>query len=348
MHKLIIIVFLFLTTQISKAQELESIILAADDASKLTENYISPVMKGFMYSMNGGWYTTAKTHQQYGFDVTINANVSFVPSSDEVFQFIQSEYAYLSLPNGETSISTVLGNDNETTVDVSVPVTGEDNSFKVASFNMPGGIGSDLPLKGVPTPMIQVGFGLPKKTDIKLRFVPKLNLDEVETNLIGIGIQHDLIQYFNEPDYLPFHVSLLGAFTNMKVAYNIEGNNALSNIDITDGEAEFKMNTWTVQLLGSLDFKLITFYTSLGYNAGSSKIEVNGEYNLTYNIEDDNGVAIGSVEESVTDPINLGFDANGLRATLGTRLNLGFFKIFGDYTLQEYNTLSAGIAFSFK
>ena len=60
----------FLTFQLSQAQELETILLAADDASKLTENYLNPAMKGLMYSMNGGWYTTAKTHKKFGFDIT--------------------------------------------------------------------------------------------------------------------------------------------------------------------------------------------------------------------------------------------------------------------------------------
>ncbi len=35
-------------------------------------------------------------------------------------------------------------------------------------------------------------------------------------------------------------------------------------------------------------------------------------------------------------------------ASLGTRINIAFFKIFGEYTIQEYNTITAGIAFSFR
>ncbi len=80
----------------SNAQELESLLLASDDASKLTENYINPVMKGLMYSMNGGWYTTAKTHKKFGFDITIMADASFVPDADKMFDFIESEYSYLT------------------------------------------------------------------------------------------------------------------------------------------------------------------------------------------------------------------------------------------------------------
>jgi hypothetical protein len=42
------------------------------------------------------------------------------------------------------------------------------------------------------------------------------------------------------------------------------------------------------------------------------------------------------------------FDTSGARVTLGARLNIGFFKIFGDYSVKEYNTITAGIAFSFR
>lgn len=348
MKNLALLVLLSLVTTITKAQELESILLAADDASKLTENYIRPAMNGLMYSMNGGWYTTAKTHKKLGFDLTINANLSFVPSKDELFQFIPSDYQFASLPNGESTLPTVMSSNNvETTVDIRVPYEG--NTFKVTSFEMPGGITEDLPINAVPAPMVQLGVGLPTKTDLKIRYVPSLNFDDsVEADLIGVGLQHDLMQYFGPLDKLPLSVSILAAFTNMNVTYNIEDEDASDNIIITNGAAEFKMNTWTVQALGSLDFKIITLYAGIGYNNGKSSINIKGNYRLTYDVEDNNGNQVGTVDESITDPINLDFDANGVRSTLGARLNLGFFKIFGDYTIQEYNTLTAGIAFSFR
>lgn len=348
MKKIAFLITLCLSVNLSNSQGLETILLAADDASLLTQNYINPVVNGLIYNMNGGWYTTAKTHKKFGFDLTINANASFVPSSDELFAFIPSDYNFISLPNGETQIPTVMSDiDTETQIDVSIPVG--DGTFKVASFDMPGGITDDLPINAVPTPMVQLGFGLPFKTDIKLRLVPKLNFDDsVEANLFGLGIQHDILQHFGPLEKLPLNISILAAFSNMRVAYAIEDDDPNDEITVTNGEAEFKLDTWTVQALASLDFKVVTLYGGFGYNSGSSTIRMKGDYNLTYDIEDSNGNIIGSANETVSDPINLGFDANGMRATLGARLNIGFFKIFADYTLQEYNTASAGIAFSFR
>jgi len=348
MKKLTLLLSLFIAIQTSHAQELESLLLASEDASKLTEGYINPAMKGLMYSMNGGWATTAKVHKTLGFDLTISASASFVPDADKLFAFIPSNYSYLTLPNGESSLPTVMSeNDYETTVDVSID--NGDNTYNVASFEMPGGITEDLPVNAVPAPMVQLGVGLPFSTDIKLRYVPKVNFDDsVEANLIGLGLQHDLTQYLGPLDRLPLSVSILGAFTNMDLTYNIEDQSSSDGVNVTNGEAVFEMKTWTVQAIGSLDFKIITLYSSLGYNGGNSSMKLKGTYDLTYDIEDGGGTVIGTVNQSITDPLNLDFEANGVRASLGARLNLAFFKIFADYTLQEYNTVSAGIAFSFR
>lgn len=348
MKKIIILIITVVSFQSAKAQELETILLAADDASLLTQNYLNPAIEGLMYSMNGGWATTAKVHKKFGFDLTIGVNASMVPDDAQIFAFNPSDYPLLSLPNGETELQTVMSeNDTETTVDISVPVG--DGTFKVASFDMPGGITEDLPVNAVPAPTVQVGFGLPFKTDIKARFVPNRSYDDdIKANLIGFGLQHDLTQYFGPIDKLPLSISVLGAFTNMKVIYTIDDESLLDNVSVNNGETEFKMNTWTVQALASLDFKIITFYGSLGYNNGKTTAKMKGDYTLTYDIEDGNGNVVGTVDETISNPINLDFETNGMRGTIGTRFNLGFFKIFGDYTFQKYNTATVGIAFSFR
>ena len=46
------------------AQELESVLLASDDANQLLENYLNPVMKGLMSSMNGRLVFHSKNAQK--------------------------------------------------------------------------------------------------------------------------------------------------------------------------------------------------------------------------------------------------------------------------------------------
>src|SRR5690554_1767297 len=329
------------------SQVVERIVLAAEDAGGLAENYVNPVVKGCMYDWNVGWYTTAKTHKKFGFDITINPSISFVPASDEFFTFVPGDYKYLSLPNGETSIPTIMSDsDHEPLVHVRIPYEG--GTYKVAEFNIPKGIGGDVPMKAVPVPMAQIGLGLFGNTDIKARFVPNISpAENFKFNLFGLGVQHSILPYFMVDNPI-FNVSVLAAFTNMKMTYTIENDSDYNEVSVHNGAAEFKVNTWTVQALGSVDLKLITFYGAIGYNSGKSSVKIKGDYLLTYDVEDNEGNVVGSVAETISNPVSMNFNANGVRGTLGTRLNLGFFKIFADYTFQEYNTLTAGIAFSFN
>ena len=71
MKKIIVITALLFGTSVSTAKDLESVILAADDTNTLLQNYLNPAVKGLMNSMNGGWYSTAKSHKKFGFDITL-------------------------------------------------------------------------------------------------------------------------------------------------------------------------------------------------------------------------------------------------------------------------------------
>ena len=328
----------FLVTQISKAQDFESILLASqEDANKLTEAYINPAMTGLIYGMNSGWYHTAKVHKKLGFDLSIGLNASMVPAEDELINF--ASLGLTSIVPASPTSPTVAGSGDGAMMNVSTTVEGQ---TVTASFEMPSGISEDLPLNAIPTPAVQLSLGLPYDFDVMVRMVPKVGSDDVKGELFGVGLKKEITSWFGPLDKLPLHVSLLGAYTSMKVNYAIQG-------DIIPGQnqsADFKLNAFTAQAIASLNFPVINIYGGIGYTGGSSNVKMAGSYDLTY----DTGLPApnDTITETVTDPINLDFNTSGFRTTIGARLSLGFFKIFGDYTLQEYNTLSAGIAFSFR
>ncbi|MFK5957266.1 MAG: hypothetical protein QM495_00185 [Lutibacter sp.] len=338
MKKTILLLLLFIFNFSAKSQELEMLLLAKDDASLLIKNYMTPVMEGMAYSLNDGWYHTAKTHKKLGFDITINTNAAIVPKSSRTFQFNESDYQYLTLESGDRKIQAVMGGNNNSTIGVRIP---EANDYKVAEFDMPDGIGGDLPLNAVPSPMIQASLGIPFDTDISIRFLPEVNTDDVKGNLIGFGVKHNLMQYFGPLDRLPLNVSVFGGFTTMNITYDLA---SINGLDGNNQEATLKFNTFTIQTIASLDFPFVTIYGAIGYDKGTSTLKLNGTYDLEYTLEGSNN----TVNETVTDPINSKFNANGARGTLGLRIGLGFFKIYGDYTFKEYNTASAGVAFSFR
>lgn len=326
----------FIATQVSNSQELESILLAAQgDANKLTEAYSKPAMKGLIYGMNSGWYHTAKVHKKLGFDITIGLNASMVPEKDELITF--ANLGLTNITSTSTTSPTLAGSGDGAQMLVGTMVQGQ---AVTASFEMPSGIQDDLPLNAVPTPAVQLSLGLPLKFDVMVRFVPEVGSDDAKGNLLGLGLKKEITSIFGPLDKLPLHVSLLAAYTSMDVNYNMDGNTIPGQNQI----ATFDLNSFTAQAIASLNFPIINIYGGVGYTGGKSTLKMLGTYELEYT-----PVAAGpTITETVTDPINLGFNASGFRTTLGVRLSLGFFKIFADYTLQEYNTASAGIAFSFR
>lgn len=333
MKKLTLLMLLLLGTTISKAQDLENILFASEqDANKITEAYINPAMTGLIYGMNSGWYHTAKVHKKLGFDITIGLNASMVPTEDEIFSFADLNLS--SVTSTSLTSPTVAGSGDGAEISVTQTYDGQ-TLITPEILTLPDGVSEDLPLNAIPTPAVQLSLGLPYKFDIMLRFVPEVGSDDAKGKLFGLGLKKEITSLFGPLDKLPLHVSILGAYTNMDVNYTMDGTNIPGN----NQRAEFKLNSYTIQAIASLNFPIINFYGGFGYSGGKSTLKMLGTYNLDYD---------GGLSVALTDPVDLDFDAGGFGATLGARLSLGFFKIYGSYTLQEYKNLSVGIAFSFR
>lgn len=337
MKKSVLFILLFGFTFMSFAQ-LEEVFAARDDAAIYTKQYLNPAMNGLMYNLNNGWYSSGKTHKKLGFDITFFATTAIVPDEDKFFQFVASDYNYLSISSGSSELPTIAGNTTSSVLEAS---DGTDS----ITFDAIDGLGEDWPENffipvAIPTPMVQVGLGLPSKTDIKLRFFPKTNSNEVSYGLLGIGIQHNLSQYFKVIDKIPtLNVSGLGAFTRANLIYT--PNN--SEVPGSNQSVEMHINAYTLQVIGDIDLKIINFYLGIGYTAGTTSLDALGNYEFDF---DDNGTIEN--DEIITDPMQLDFAISGFKTTLGARLNLGPVKIFGDYSLQQYSSISLGLAVSVR
>jgi len=212
------------------------------------------------------------------------------------------------------------------------------DSFNFAII-MPGGIINKLPLNAVPLPNIQLNLGLPYKTEIMLRLLPKTKFGErnITSNLLGIGLKKEITDWFGEFKNLPLHISIASSYTisNTKYDFSYLSTNSLS---VEDGATTFDLEAFNIQTLFSLNFSFVNFYSGIGYGSGHGDLALIGKYIY------DKG---GPEEEDLIAP-RLKFSSTSFKATFGTRLNFNFFKIFADYTFQEYDTISAGIAFSYK
>ena len=316
---------------------IENILLTStEDARILAEGYTAPIGKTLTYALNSGWATSAKTHKKLGFGLTIGGAAPFVPDVDQVFT--PTGLTSLSVPSG--SLSTVFGEggDQELNFSFSESVLGNEIEYE-GKLSFPGGLKDELPLGTVPASIVQASVGVVFDTDLLVRFIPTMEMQGSTFSLTGFGLKHNIMQYFGPLDKLPLNVSVLAAISKASFEYDLSDSTFGGNS--TNRKMTFEADTFTIQALASIDLPIISAFAGLGYNAGDSQFNVSGDYSIDYGIT-------GIGPRILKDPISIASDASGVMGIVGARLNLLFLKIFANYTIQEYNTLTAGISFNFR
>jgi len=347
----ILVATLLLSLGVKAQSGLENFLFAGvEDANKLGNAYLTPAMKGFIYGMNNGWYHTAKVHKILGLDITIGASAALIPSKEEAFTYSSLGLSSL-ITSTPTSSPTLAGGvvPDADMVSVTIPantfsdINGGVHPELTSTFKMPDGFKNDLPISAIPAPSIQVGVGLPFKSEVIIRYFPKTKTGDLEAAMFGVGLKKEITNWFGPLDKLPLHVSLLATYSNMSLDYDIQNSSTISG---NGQKAEFKLNTYSFDAIASLNFPFINIYGGVGYGSGSINTNLLGTYVLEY----DTGLPAPNetISRSLSNPISIKSSVNGVRANVGARLSLGFFKIFGSYTLQEYNTLNLGIAISIR
>lgn len=335
--KLTLFVFLtFLGVQITIAQDLNDLFSAGiEDAERFSNDYLAPASVGAMHSISNGWYNSGQAKPPGGFEISIIGNMSTFQDEDKTFVLNTEDYENLQFVDGSTSkpVSTALGELEGIDVFVEGEVLG---ITQRTEFELPSGLAAE-DINFIPSAFVQASVGLFKGTEIKARFLPKVNFeDDGEAGLFGLGIQHDFTQYLPANKLFPVAISGVIGYTNLNASYDF------TDTEIIAGEnqrIDVNLSTWVFQAVVSTKLPVINFYGGLGYLTGSSTIDVLG----TYVVESG-----PFINETYTDPFSIESSANGVRANIGAKLKLGFFRLNADYTFADFNNLSIGVNFGFR
>lgn len=313
----------------------------ANDASKYLEGYMSPLFRGLGFGMNGGWYQTAKPHQTLGFDLSVSLMSSQVPAADEFFTFNNSEFDNFYFAGGNsvqvpTMFGPNLGADDlpQLTVrDFSDEDGDGDTMEELIRLSAPTGLGLQegdlgdiLPFNAVPVPMVQLGVGVIKGTDVKLRFIPEQDFDDATLSLMGVGLLHDITQWLPGEDIFPVSLSVFAGITqlNTEIFLNDEKTQSMA----------LEANSFMGQVIASKKFLFVTPYVGLGYASANSNVTLKGTF------ETENS--------TLTDPVDFDVQTSGFRANAGLTLELAVIRINAEYAFQEYNTLTVGFGISIR
>ena len=293
-----------------------SITTEMSDAKSLIEAYVSPLGYALGSTLNNGWYNTAKPHKLGGFDLTLTANIAFIPEDYDIFNITESNNGTFKGGNS----ATILGGLNN---------GGQANSSFGSNIPMPGGLNINF----LPTPILQAGIGLIKNTEVNFRYMPDLEIKGVGTGLLGIGIKHDVLQWLPIVDKIPVDVSIQAGYT--KLTSTFELNDPTNSINPT--KANMDVTATTVNIVCSKKILMFTPYVGIGYNSTKTMFNVNGEYEIA-------GYEIGA-----KDLTSIEFENNNtLRANIGFRFQIAILALQANYTFSDYPIATLGVGISVR
>lgn len=337
--KRLLTAFVVLSCPVLMAQSSINTIFAAgiEDAEKFTTDYLAPFSESSIYSFSTGWYNTADAKPLGGFEISIIGSMSSHKGKEDKQTFLLDPNEYQNLDFVQNSgvarpASSALGDLEGTRVFVEGQVAGVTVREE---FELPSGLSGEG-LDFVPAGYLQASVGLFKGTEIKARFLPKINYEGAAVGLIGFGIQHDFTKLLPADKILPVAISGVIGYTQLNGDYDLSDSGI---IDGNDQRIEAQMNTWAFNAVVSTKLPIINFYGGIGYVTGKSQTDVLGEYEVSSG---------PFASETYVDPFSITEKISGVTGTIGTKLKLGFFRLNADYTIGEFNTLTAGVNFGFR
>jgi hypothetical protein len=320
MTKILTFLFLVCSSLFVSAQNIT--VSNTSDATNFLGAYISPFAESIGAGLNKGWYNTAKPHKLAGFDVSLSLNL--ITISDEIASFDVNSIENFS--SASSSTPSILGSGKGEIINYQ-------NENVNGQFVMPD---QNIEIKAVPIPTLNVGLGLIKGTEINVRYIPTYEYDigfvgKGSVELYGAGIKHDILQWLPLNKFLPFDLSIQGAFSQFNTSFEVESQSVRQGVDL-DIQAS------TVNLIFSKKFAMITAYGSVGQNFVSSTLNANTNFSL------------GSTSTLNFDfPLEINMPKTSeMQASAGVRLQFAIFTLYANQTFSSYPSTSAGIGISFR
>ena len=334
-----------------------------DNAQKLFKAYIRPYTNALGTDLSNGWYNTAKPHKTLGFDVTFTLNTTFVPNTDKTFNPENLGLTGIRV-EGDAASPTAMGDNSQGAKLILEDDFGGTLSDpqEIASFNLPKGTGIGF----APAPMLQVGVGLVKGTEVVGRYIPDMKLgSQAEIGLWGVGIKHSIKQWIPAVNKLPIlHLSVMGGYTKLSSQTNLSFTpQAYLDAELVDSDQvwdwegtghydgqsmDLSVQSFSANLIVSANLPVVTFYGGVGINNTKTNLALTGNYPMF--AKDSPEI---TKESSKPDPFDMEIKHQGgtrtdPRYNIGMRFKFAVITLHFDYTYSNYSVATAGLGLSFR
>ncbi len=244
--------FLLLTTQLSQAQE--DVNLLIEDMLLIADNFASPGAEGATLQSSAGWFSSASTLKKWQIEFSVHGNSLFVPSSKQNKLIRNNQFNNLTVGGGSSNalLPTVYG--GNTDIVYEGRIFGQDFTFDAID-----GLDKKVVLHAFP----QITVGLPYMTEIAVRYLPEVFINDVGISTYGVGLKHNFSQYFQRRfDPENFQFALVANYSNFKADYKfLPINIQIANLNRIDVDA----NLYNIQLIGSKLYDNFEVMGGVGY-----------------------------------------------------------------------------------
>lgn len=287
---MVCILVVFLSTSANAQNQFEDAIEQFESES--VTGYLQPFLNGFGANLNSGFSGTAKLENELVIRLEAVGMATLIGGAEETFKAIPP--APFNQQKVETA--TIFGDRGAT-------VTGPEG----IQYKYQNGV---FDLDYFPLAVPQLTIGNYYHTQAKLRYFGYTGQDDVpDIQLLGLGIQHGLTQYFGQ---LPLDLSVALFYQQFTIG------------DIIESDA------FAIAGMGSKEFGILTIYGGVQYE----KTQMDLNYTRSGSSDNENS------------QVDLSFDAeNSIRGYAGFGLDLSVVHIRTDINIGNVSVLSASIGF---
>lgn len=295
--------------------------LLIKDMLLVADNFASPGAEGAAVQSSAGWFSSAKAMDKWSIEFSVHGNALFIPKSKQNKLASNRDFSILNIQGASNALlPTVYGGDSEAVFEGSI--FGQNFSFDAIE---------GLDKKVLMHPFPQVTVGLPYGTEIAVRYLPSIIVNDVGFSTYGVGLKHNFTQYFqySRPD--DFQFAVVATYSNFKVDYAfVPVNILIAELNRIDVNA----NLWLVQLMGSKLYESFEVFGAVGMTNSQFDYEMDGT-----------GPGLDFLNESLT---SIGGNEAKFKGDIGFNYYFNDFKVSTMFTAGTLFNANLGLHYRIR
>ena len=299
--------------------------LFIDDMLFLADGFAGPASESAAYQATAGWFTSARALDKWKVDVSLHGNALFVPSSKKEFTVNNNDFNILNITGGGSGVvvPTAFGADTDVVFDGELNYAGQ--NIQISNFEAIDGIDKGALIY----PFAQVSVGLPFNTEIGVRALPEMEVDGSKFSTYGVGLKHNLSQYFRFNDEEDLQIAAILSYNIFDVKYefdpvSVPGIVQLNLIDVS-------ANVWMAEAMASKRYENFEIFGALGVAQSDFEYEFGGS-----------GIGLPLINDEL---VALNDKEAQFKGDIGFNLYFNQFKISTMATAGKFVNLNLGLHF---